>query len=356
MKINAKHHGIALKYEYGSGTCLPYIPTDLMNPAEFDCLPDNVKSDIASYNDAFQQVISDISPVPFDQFTRLGTTRYRTYPKFTYQGLIDIETRLSPWEYSSDNLPMLELDRIEIHGEAFRLHPIDVNKLLKSAWEHNFHEQRIDINFDISADFLPFETINHHFVNELLTANATRSPVTSNNKIGGTARTWYVGSNAANGYRISFYESGKIHEELPDSSWRIECQLYGNAASDYAIAYYNNPTPRTTTAYLLQLLKKRITFRTPGSDSNKSRWAVPSWWSQIIAGAGTFSENKRVTLPIREANRRKRLQSDLKRLLDRSGLLMFQEEFEIFKQQHIDPVFAEWGTPTCYTSIMPTSH
>lgn len=309
MKLEARFHGITLKASYHH----PRKRLHLIKP-EYSDIEQVLEDWGTDYeppcNAEFLEVIEDLTPLKFTDFTAIGSQK----KDFTYRNLVNLETWIIPADEQSAHT-IHDLDRIEIKGEAFRFLAVDAQQILNYTRAHDFYEQRIDLNFDISADFLPFSVIDSHFKESNYTTAASCNSWTSQEG----ARTWYAGTYQRNGYRVAFYEAWKVHPELPAGSSRAEVQLFGKEAQTFAGIYSAAPTPETLTAYLLQKLKSRITFRTPATDSNKSRWPVPSWWTDIVAGAGNYSEHTPVTRKIRDADKVARFVRDYSTKVHRLG-------------------------------------
>lgn len=288
MNIDVQFHGIELKADYK-------------------------KSRITADSTGFTTILNSLVQKQFHEFGKRGTGNASSYSiNYTHKGLIDLEFKTKPEE-------ILELDRIVFHGEYFK--PNDSNPLLILAQcgRFKFYPQRIDLKFDVSADFLPYSTINHHFVNDLITATASYQSWTSPEG----ARTWYAGVKRPQGYRISFYEAAKIHTGLPEGAHRVEVQLYGLEAQKFTDMYFADPTNEFVSRYMLYMLDKRISFREPSSDSNRARWQVCQWWQDITEGAGNFSEHTTVARRALDSNRITRLHQSINSRYDKLGLELF---------------------------------
>lgn len=327
MKIGVNWHGIELKsmpkvdrVEY-----FPGMEASIKIGKEWD--PDAEEYEYEGYNDAFLRTVTALSPVPFEEFIQKGTGKLRDY---THQNFVILEGLPIEMVSCETTYPGIELDRVVLHGEAFRFLDVDPVKILTQAPDYNFRPQRIDLCFDVSADYLPYEVINDCFVFDLLTTRATYTPWTSKDG----AKTWYCGTHQRDGYRFAFYEAAKIHSELPKGAWRIELQMYGSDSREFTELYLQDPTQEFLKAYVLQKLKARLKFRIKGNDTNKDRWKVPGWWTEIIKGAGNYSENKKVTKPVRAENKLAWLLQDHKKKSDSAGLDMYIKSIQDFLQMY----------------------
>lgn len=286
MNIDVQFHAIELKADYRK----PRITTD---------------------STTFVNLMTNLVQLPFHKFGKRGTG---SKPHYTHSGLIDLEFFRKPEE-------TLELDRIVFHGEYFRPNDPNPARILAEAAKFNFYTQRIDLKFDLSADFVPYDVIHEHFRNDLVTSTAGYTPWTSPEG----ARLWYAGLKRPQGYRISFYEAGKIHTGLPAGAHRIEVQLSGLDAQKFAHGYLTTPTNNYMQQFMLYLLDKRISFREPSADTNKARWPVCQWWLDITAGAGNFSEHVTVARKALDSNKVKWLHQTLTAHYDRLGLDLFAQ-------------------------------
>lgn len=300
MKLQTQFHGITLKADYNRTR-----PT-FTSPAYGSQAPPS--------NDQFLAAVQSLTGLNWDQFSPVGTSTTAKKLVYTYLRLIDLHLIAGVTDEGTNTL---QLDQVVIHGEAFRQLSPDAAAILAAADKLRFYPQRIDANFDLSADFLPFSTLNTQFLNDHLTSTSCYHSWTSSEA--SAAKTWYVGKAQRNGYRVAFYEAAKIHPELPEGAWRVELQMFGNAAQEFCTIYLSQPSADTLTAYMLAQLKKRVSFRTKTADSNKARWPICAWWFQIVAGAGNFSEHKPVTRSISEEKRQRKLIERMKADLDRLG-------------------------------------
>lgn len=284
MKIDLQFHGIELKADYK-------------------------KTRINAGSTTFDTFMENLVQLPFHKFHKRGTGNR---PNYTHNGLVDLEFRPKPED-------TLELDRIVFHGEYFQPNDPNPARILAEAANFRFYPQRIDLKFDLSADFITYDVIHDHFRDDLVTStagyNSWRSPE--------GARLWYAGAKRPQGYRISFYESSKIHTGLPEGAHRIEVQLFGQDAQKFTGLYLANTTPEFLAQYMLYLLEKRISFREPSSDTNKARWQTCQWWLDITKGAGNFSEHITVARKALDNNRIKRMYETLTSSSDRLGLDLF---------------------------------
>lgn len=298
MKLQTQFHGITLKADYNR-TRPTFTGPEYGSPAP-------------PSNDQFLAAVKALTGLDWEQFGPTGTSTTAKKLVYTYLRLIDLHLIAG---ITNEGASTLQLDRVEIHGEAFRQLSPDAAAILTNADKLRFYPQRIDVNFDLSADFLPFSTLHTQFLHDHLTTTSAYHSWTS---VEG-AKTWYAGKDNRNGYRVAFYEAAKIHPELPEEAWRVELQMFGNAAQEFCSIYLAKPSPETLTSYMLAQLKKRVSFRTQTADSNKARWPVCAWWLQIVAGAGNYSENKPVTKSISEEKRQRKLIERMKSDLDRLG-------------------------------------
>lgn len=304
MKLSTQFHGITLKADYHSTR--PTFTSPLYGAT-------------APLNTQFLTTIKALTGLDWEQFNPAGTSTTPKRQVYSYLRLIDLHLVTGVTE---EGATTLQLDSLQIHGEAFRQLSPDAAAILGAANKLRFYAQRIDINFDLSADFLPYSTLHTQFLHDHLTTTSAYHSWTSSEAK--TAKTWYVGKAQRNGYRVAFYEAAKVHPELPEGAWRVELQLFGNAAQEFSAVYLAKPSQDTLTSYMLAQIKKRVQFRNPTADSNKARWPVCAWWLQITAGAGNYSENRPVTKLISEERRQRKLIERMKADLDRLGAVYWE--------------------------------
>lgn len=256
----------------------------------------------------FVNLLNEIVQLDFSEFEKRGTG---AKPHFTFRNLIDLEFLPKEGE--------LELDRLVFHGEYFTPNDPNPARILSQIHKFNLYPQRIDLKFDVSADFVSFETIHEHFRDDNLTATASYTSWTSPEG----AKTWYCGVKRPSGYLVSFYEAWKIHTGMPEGSHRIELQLRGAEAQKFVTAFMDDSSNELLEKFMLFYIEKRVTFRGLSNDTNKARWPVCKWWQAITEGAGNFSEHAPVARKALAANRIRRFHQTITGSFDKLGLELF---------------------------------
>lgn len=311
-----------------------------MNETQFhgiELKADYKNSRIALGSTEFQDLLENLVQASFDEYWKRGTGKAQNY---THQNHTDLEFFSKPEE-------PLFLDRVIFHGEYFSANEKSPKRILTQAAKFKFYPQRIDLKFDISSDFLPYSVIHEHFRDDKLTATAGYTPWTSPDG----AKTWYVGTKQRNGFRASFYESAKIHTGMPEGAHRVEVQMFGAEAQKFTAQYLADPTDEFLSQYILYLLSKRVTFREPSSDTNRSRWAECRWWQDITRGAGAFSVHKAVARKVLDTNRVLRLYQTITSKFDTMGMDIFSEglgQFLLSKPGVLSKIF------TLYPMLNPS--
>lgn len=315
--ITADH--LELKYPYQHDI-------DEGSPLFLDALKAfNDSAEVAKDWDSLEQlpldVVQLITGIPFHKFKRRTASQTNSFkPVFTLNDLVDVRFR----KWGERHL----LESIVVHGKGWQVVPYSVQKMVATAAKHGLNLDVVHFKFDVSRDVISFETIDNHFTKKSFTSNATASTFLSADKPDGTKATgWRVGSTGHNGYTVSFYESAKVHYELPNGTWRIEVQAKGKAASELL-------AEKDLTASVLALVNNRIKFRSVSNNSNRSQRPIPRWWNNIVQGAGSFRVTHSNSTPVLE-NRKKRLVSDLCSRCTSLGEPVFTEALQDFVKQFL---------------------
>jgi hypothetical protein len=279
------------------------------------------------YEDA-PDIIQTLIGIPFKNFKRKTASDKNSYrPVYTFGKLID----LSFCRTTTENI--YRLDNITIHGKGCPLVPYSSEKIIKTATAYNLTLIRRDDKFDIPASIVPFATLDDHFKAKGYTANAAVTPhysedIEDQEKGSDKALSWYVGGINRNGYRLNIYEAWKIHPELPEGTWRLEVQSYGDTARQLTSG--RSDVKDTLEQRVLALIKTRLNFRSMNSSNkNLSERPVPAWWSKLLFGYGTFRLTHQANSP-RVENRKNRLKSDLYSRLLALGPDVFAEALAEF--------------------------
>lgn len=118
-----------------------------------------------------------------------------------------------------------------------------------------------------------------------------------------------MGGINRDGYRLNIYEAWKLHPELPEGTWRLEVQSYGDTARQLTTG--RSDSSDTIEQRVLALIRSRLNFRSMTSaNKNLSERLIPAWWSKLLSGYGTFRLTHQANSP-RVENRKNRLKSDL---------------------------------------------
>lgn len=258
-------------------------------------------------------IIQNLIGISFQNFRRKTQSEKNSYsPVFTFNKLIDLT--FIRFKVVEDDCHIYKLNNLTIHGKGCSLVPYRANKIIKHATEHGLVLIRRDDKFDVPASIVPFATLDEHFRSKSYTSTAAATPYFSEDKEDQPkgeekALTWYVGGVNRDGYRLNIYEAWKLHPELPEGTWRLEVQSYGDTARQLTNGRSDNND--TLEQRLLALIRSRLNFRSMTSgNKNLSERPVPTWWTKLLSGYGTFRLVHQANSP-RVENRKNRLKSDL---------------------------------------------
>jgi phage replication initiation protein len=147
---------------------------------------------------------------------------------------------------------------------------------------------RLDIAYDSVSGLLDIDRVLMHIKGgSLLTPFRQARTIqgldlSGVNPGGDLGRTIYIGSGKS---RILFriYDKGMETGSAAAGEWiRLECQLRATHAHAAAIEVLLDGAG----GVLKSICAKYLSFRQGSVDSNKSRWAVVSWWAEFLESAG----------------------------------------------------------------------
>lgn len=247
----------------------------------------------------------ELFSIPISQFLRRTSSIGQFQNIHTYNGLIDLTFKLhKSYDVDLEEVWEQRLEVITVQGSGFDCMTFNTPHLLRCADDRHFMLREIHSKIDSLNDRYDFMKIKKAFDGEWYTTKIRNTG--SLKKIG---RTVAVGKKASNGKRLSIYEAWMIHEELAEGTVRTELQLFGRDAYNFVHSVQLRDTDLTTKT--IGIIKKLITFREPGADSNKDRLPVADFWRYLTGDYSTISLPRVISTPPTFARTRKALGSYL---------------------------------------------
>jgi hypothetical protein len=273
-----------------------------LHKAEWRWSPGNdAKQDYFSLEDPsrLNDLTMALFSIPASQFLRRTSAIGQYQNIHSYNGMIDLTFKLHKI-YANDSEELWEqrLEVVTIHGAGFDSMTFNTPHILRCLEDRHFTLREVHAKIDILDEHYTFAAIKRAFDAELYTTKSRRKESFKD-----TGRTVAVGKKAANGKRLSIYEAWTVHEEIPEGTVRTELQLFGRDAQNFIHAPQFRDMDLTTKT--IGVIRKMITFRKPGTDTNKDRLPVADFWNfltegfavcrlpRLISVAPTFSKTRK---------------------------------------------------------------
>lgn len=171
------------------------------------------------------------------------------------------------------------------HGDWFRLlgdlfTVRESGARLRNGVLTSFHITRIDLAYDDHIGLLDINLIRYYLEDRYYTSPSNRSDIhrSDDQKKDIIGLTCQVGSNKSD-IKVRIYDKA-AERGFTDRHWvRCELQLRDDRAINAASALVSHTS---IGAVVSGILRNYLMFRTPSSDSNKSRWPVCLWWEIVL--------------------------------------------------------------------------
>lgn len=193
--------------------------------------------------------------------------------------------RLIDFEFTNSAEHGKTLNRVEIHGEAFELMPLDIGQILTGMESEGFVITEAHSRILLPPTFISWPTIDQYFKAEAYTSGCKIvSPLTDPSN--GYAKTWQAGkrpktrSAHTQGKRLTFYQADKIHPELPEGTTTMELQLFGDTAHKFVFSDMTRAVDLTLRT--IGVIRGYFEFKVLEGDSNKTRRPTADFWKKVV--------------------------------------------------------------------------